>query len=124
MVISRKQSIKYILVQLKKRGSLTRDESKASYAIVRYNGRTYESGGVVEVVKGRQSAEITIRQFEARQSSEDRQVGWRYFLEKSKLMAGTDPAEATHLRQMELEIRESEALAGRSATQSGRASYS
>ena len=124
MVISCKQSIKYILVQLKKRGSLTRDESKASYAIVRYNGRTYESGGVVEVVKGRQSAEITIRQFEARQSSEDRQVGWRYFLEKSKLMAGTDPAEATHLRQMELEIRESEALAGRSPTQSGRVSYS
>ncbi len=124
MVISCKQSIKYILVQLKKRGSLTRDESKASYAIVRYNGRTYESGGVVEVVKGRQSAEITIKQFEARQSSEDRQVGWRYFLEKSKLMAGTDPAEATHLRQMELEIRESEALAGRSPTQSGRVSYS
>jgi len=112
------------LYQLKRRESLTRDESKASYAIVRYNGRTYESGGVVEVVKGRQSAEITIKQFEARQSSEDRQVGWRYFLEKSKLMAGTDPAEATHLRQMELEIRESEALAGRSATQSGRASYS
>jgi len=124
LVISCKQSIKYILVQLKKRGSLTRDESKASYAIVRYNGRTYESGGVVEVVKGRQSAEITIKQFEARQSSEDRQVGWRYFLEKSKLMAGTDPAEATHLRQMELEIRESEALAGRSPTQSGRVSYS
>ena len=124
MVISCKQSIKYILVQLKKRGSLTRDESKASYAIVRYNGRTYESGGVVEVVKGRQSAEITIKQFEARQSSEDRQVGWRYFLEKSKLMAGTDPEEATHLRQMELEIRESEALAGRSPTQSGRPSYS
>ena len=112
------------MYQLKRRESLTRDESKASYAIVRYNGRTYESGGVVEVVKGRQSAEITIRQFESRQSSEDRQVGWRYFLEKSKLMAGTDPAEATHLRQMELEIRESEALAGRSATQSGRASYS
>jgi len=124
LVISCKQSIKYILVQLKKRGSLTRDESKASYAIVRYNGRTYESGGVVEVVKGRQSAEITIKQFEARQSSEDRQVGWRYFLEKSKLMAGTDPEEATHLRQMELEIRESEALAGRSPTQSGRPSYS
>ena len=121
MVISHRQSIKDILVQLKKRGSLTRDESRASYAIVRYNGRTYESGGVVEVVKGRQNAEITIKQFEARQSSQDRQVGWRYFLEKSKLMAGTDPAEATHLRQMELEIRESEALAGHSATQSGRA---
>src|SRR5207245_9210565 len=105
-------SIKYMLVQLKKTGSLTGDESKASYAIVRYNGRTYESGGVVEVAKGRQSAEITIKQFEARQSSEDRQVGWRYFLEKSKMMAGTDPAEASHLRQMELDIRESDGLAG------------
>ena len=62
------------------------------------------------VVKGRLNAEATMRQFEVGQSSEDRQIGWRYFLEKSELMAGTDPQEATHLRQMELEVRESEAL--------------
>jgi hypothetical protein len=63
----------------------------------------------VGVVKGRQSAEATMRQFEVGQSSEDRQLGWRYFLEKSELSAGTDPKEATQLRQMELEVRESQA---------------
>jgi len=65
---------------------------------------------VVEVVKGRQNAEATVKQFEGGQTSEDRQLGWRYFLEKSELVAGTDPEEATHLRQTELEVRESQAL--------------
>jgi hypothetical protein len=89
---------------------LTRDESRVCYAVIRHNVRTYESGGVVEVVKGRQNAEATVKQFEGGQTSEDRQLGWRYFLEKSELVAGTDPEEATHLRQTELEVRESQAL--------------
>jgi hypothetical protein len=88
---------------------LTRDESRVSYAVIRHNVRTYESGGVVEVVKGRQNAEATMKQFEGSQTSEERQLGWRFFLEKSELTAGTSPEEATHLRQMELEVRESQA---------------
>ncbi len=88
---------------------LTHDELKASYVVIRHNIRTYESAGVVEVVKGRQNAETTLKNFEAEQSSGDRHEGWRYFLEKSTLKAGTDPAEATELRQAELENRESKA---------------
>ncbi len=90
--------------------SLTREESKASYAIIRHNIRTYESGGVVLVVKGRENADLRVKHLEAGQSSEDRHAGWRYFVEKSDLKAGMDPAEATNLRQMKLEIRESQAL--------------
>jgi hypothetical protein len=89
---------------------LTRDESHASYAVIRHNIRTYESGGVIEVIKGREPAETAMKQLEGSQSSEDRHAGWRYFLEKSRLKAGTNPTEATHLRQMDLEIRESKAL--------------
>ncbi|MGH9512167.1 MAG: hypothetical protein ACRD2U_08515 [Terriglobales bacterium] len=85
------------------------DESKASFAVIRHNVRTYESGGVMAVVKGRVSAEGTLGQFEHSQSSEDRHAGWRYFLEKTDLKAGMNPAEATSLRQMRLEVRESEA---------------
>jgi hypothetical protein len=48
-----------------------------------------------------------LRGFEEHQTSEDRQAGWRYFLEPTRLKAGTDPAEATQHRQTELEIRES-----------------
>src|ERR1700693_815089 len=88
---------------------LTNDELKASYVVIRHNVRTYESAGVVEVVKGRQNAESTLKNFEAEQSSADRHEGWRYFLEKSTLKAGTDPAEATELRQAELESRETKA---------------
>ena len=88
---------------------MTNDESKASYVVIRHNVRTYESGGVVEVVKGRQNAESTLKRFESEQSSADRHEGWRYFLEKTTLKAGTDPAEATELRQAELERRESKA---------------
>jgi hypothetical protein len=82
---------------------------KASYVVIRHNVRTYESAGVVEVVKGRTNAESTLKKFENNQSSADRHEGWRYFLEKSNLKAGTDPAEATELRQAELETRESKA---------------
>jgi hypothetical protein len=88
---------------------LTNDEIKASYVVIRHNVRTYESAGVVEVVKGRTNAESTLKGFEDNQSPADRHEGWRYFLEKTTLKAGTDPAEATVLRQAELETRESKA---------------
>jgi hypothetical protein len=88
---------------------LTNDELKASYVVIRHNVRTYESAGVVEVVKGRTSAETILKNFEAEQSSADRHEGWRFFLEKSSLKAGTNPAEATQLRQAELEQRETTA---------------
>jgi hypothetical protein len=88
---------------------LTNEEIKASYVVIRHNVRTYESGGVVEVIKGRTNAESALKRFEGEQSSADRHAGWRYFLEKTTLKAGTDPAEATELRQAELENRESKA---------------
>jgi len=68
---------------------------------------------VVGVIKGRQNAEASVKEYEDGQSSEDRRIGWRYFLEQSALAAGTDPAEATKRRDMDLDFRESEArLAG------------
>ena len=98
---------------------MTNDEVKASYVVIRHNVRTYESAGVVEVVKGRQSAESALKRFESEQSSADRHEGWRYFLEKSTLKAGTDPGQATELRQAELESRESKAEQEGSGPSSG-----
>ena len=63
-------------------------ESKGSFAVIRYNLRTYESGGVMAVIKGKESAEAVLKQFEQSQTSEDRHIGWRYFLEKTDLKAG------------------------------------
>ena len=88
---------------------LTRDDASASYAIILHNVRTYRSAGVVVVVRGKQRAETTLKEFQEAQSSSDHHEGWRYFFEKSDLKAGTDPAEATQLRQALLEKRESEA---------------
>lgn len=62
------------------------------------------------MIHGRQNAEATMREYQNRQASPDAHEGWRYFLEKSDLKAGTDPAQATHLRQRDLEIRESKEL--------------
>ncbi|HME33361.1 MAG TPA: hypothetical protein VKG65_11455 [Terriglobales bacterium] len=89
---------------------LTRDEHSASYAIILHNVRTYRSAGVVAVVKGKENAESTVKKFEDAQSSSDRHEGWRYFFEKTGMAAGTDPAQATDLRQADLESRESKAL--------------
>jgi len=82
-------------------------ESKASFAIVRYNARTYDSGGVMAVIKGREEAEAALKQMERSQNSGDRDAGWRYFLEKTDLRPGMDPQKATNLRQARLELRES-----------------
>jgi len=85
------------------------NDSSSFYAIVRYNSRTYRPGGVVLVVKGKQQAESAVKQFQEALSSSEYQEGWRYFFEKTSLKAGTDPAEATNLRQAELESRETKA---------------
>jgi hypothetical protein len=102
---------KYVSYHAPRGVFLISDGSKISFAIIRHNIRTYESGGVVAVIRGRDNAQFEVEHFEAGQSAEDRHAGWRYFLEKTRLKAGTDPQEATHLRQMDLEIRESQALA-------------
>ena len=85
------------------------NNSEHSFAVIRFNEKTYMSGGVVAVVKGPESAQRALNDFEWCQSQEDRSSGWRYFLEKTDLKAGMDPAEATALRQSRLEIREAEA---------------
>ncbi len=90
--------------------SLTREELSASYAIIRHNVRTYRSDGVVEVVRGKQNAESVLKKLETLQHSPDRHEGWRYFIEKTDQKAGTNPTEATHRRQAELEVRESKAI--------------
>ena len=85
---------------------MTRDESSTSYAIIRYNARTYESAGVVAVVRGRENAETGLKEIRDGQGSADHTEGWRYFLERTGLKAGMDPAKATHIRQADLDIRE------------------
>ena len=90
---------------------LTHDDTSATYAIILHNVRTYRSAGVIAVVRGRQRAESTLKAFQESQSSTDHHEGWRYFFEKTDVAAGTDPAEATKLRQAELELREVESPA-------------
>jgi hypothetical protein len=69
--------------------------------------RTYRSAGVIAVVRGKRKAETTVKEFQDAQSSSDHHEGWRYFFEKTSIAPGTDPSEATQLRQAELEMRES-----------------
>jgi hypothetical protein len=89
-------------------GAAIADRLKSSFAIVRFNSRTYESGGVVAVVKAHSAAEHLLRDYEFGQSEQDRHNGWRYFLEETDLVPGMNADEATKLRQARLERRESE----------------
>lgn len=88
---------------------MTLDDNSTSYAIILHNVRTYRSAGVIAVVRGKQKAESTMKAFQESLSAPDHHEGWRYFFEKTELAVGTDPAEATQLRQAELELRESKA---------------
>lgn len=62
------------------------------------------------MVSGRHNAESELKKLDDFQDSSDRHEGWRYFIDRTELKAGTDPAEATRHRQAELDARESEAL--------------
>jgi hypothetical protein len=86
------------------------DHLKSSFAIIRFNSRTYESGGVMAVLQAHTAAENLMRDYEVGQCEEDRYNGWRYFLEETDLAPGMNAAEATKLRQVRLERRESGAL--------------
>ncbi|MBI3474416.1 MAG: hypothetical protein HY010_01695 [Acidobacteria bacterium] len=94
---------------------LINDDAKSSYVLIRHNVRTYVSAGVVEVVQGRANAEAAMREYQNRQSPADAHEGWRFFLEKTGLRPGMDPAQATDARQRDLELRESKESAGNGA---------
>ncbi|HJX94502.1 MAG TPA: hypothetical protein VJ324_02705 [Candidatus Acidoferrum sp.] len=83
--------------------------SDYSFAIIRFNEKTYMSGGVVAVIKGTESAQRALNDFEWCQSQEDRSAGWRYFVEETDLQPGMDPAKATRLRQLRLDLQDSQA---------------
>jgi hypothetical protein len=83
--------------------------SDYSFAVIRFNEKTYMSGGVVAVVQGTESAQRTLNDFEWCQSQEDRSSGWRYFFEETDLQPGIDPTKATRLRQLRLDLQESQA---------------
>ncbi|HXM21982.1 MAG TPA: hypothetical protein VN948_12045 [Terriglobales bacterium] len=85
------------------------NNSDRSFAIIRFNERTYKSGGVMAVVKGTESGQRALNDFEWSQSQEDRSAGWRYFLEETDLQPGIDPEKATKLRQLRLDLQESQA---------------
>ncbi|MGA9640974.1 MAG: hypothetical protein WBQ72_06235 [Terriglobales bacterium] len=86
---------------------MNRDDNNSTFAIILHNVRTYRSAGVIEVVRGMRKAELTLKEFQSSQNPAEYHEGWRYFFEKTELAAGTDPAQATHLRQADLELRES-----------------
>jgi hypothetical protein len=94
----------------RKRIILKRDNTADCYAVIRYNSRTYQSAGTLLVVRGKETAESELKRLEECQDSSDRHDGWRYFIEKTDLTAGTDPVQATQHRQDELEARELKAL--------------
>jgi hypothetical protein len=71
---------------------------------------------VIGVFQGKRRAESALKEFQDSQSPADHHEGWRYFFEKTELAAGTDPAEATHLRQADLESREAKESQGTEST--------
>lgn len=80
----------------------------STFAIVRFNEKTYDRGVVIAVIKGRANAEANLAEIQGVQESSDWVAGWRYFIEQSDLVAGMDPQEATRVRQAVFDRRESE----------------
>lgn len=84
------------------------NKREGSFAVIRFNERTYQSDGVVAVIKGFQAAQRILNDFDWSQSEENRRAGWRYFLENTNLRPGMDPEKATKLRQMRLDLQDSQ----------------
>jgi hypothetical protein len=79
----------------------------STFAIVRFNAKTYDRGAVVAVIGGRANAEAAMTEIQRVQESSDWVAGWRYFLEQTDLNPGMDPQEATRTRQAHFQQRES-----------------
>jgi hypothetical protein len=86
-----------------------RTKSMICFAIVRYNRLTYQSGGVMAIIRGRGKAETEVAQFESEQSIEDRFGGWGFFLEPTDFHPGMDLERATSLRQTRQDVIETKA---------------
>jgi hypothetical protein len=82
------------------------DKSGSSFAVVRFNERTYESSGVVAVIKGIEAAQRTLNDFDWCQSEETQRAVWLHFLEETELRPGMDPEKATKLRKVRLDLQE------------------
>jgi len=83
------------------------DKSESSFAVVRFNEQTYQSGGVVAIIKGIEAAQRTLNDFDWCLSEENRRAGWCYFLEETDLRPGMEPEKATRLRQVRFDLQES-----------------
>jgi hypothetical protein len=77
-----------------------------SFAVVKYNHRTYASGGVMAVVKGPAAAEKLLREFQSGLGERDRHAGWSFFLEETDLIPVTEAEKATRIRQARLDRQE------------------
>jgi hypothetical protein len=97
----------YLWSEQQRLGCDMTDKSEFSFAVVRFNERTYQSGGVVAIIKGVEAAKRTLANFDWCQSEENRREGWRYFLEKTDLRPGMDPEKATKLRQVRFDLQQS-----------------
>ena len=82
------------------------DKSESSFAVVRFNEQTCQSGGVVAVIKGTKAAETTLNDYDWCLSDENRRVGWRYFLEETDLLPGMEPEKATRIRQVRFDLQD------------------
>jgi len=78
-----------------------------SFAIVRYNHRIFQPGGVVAVVSGQAAAQKLLLAFQGSQSENEAHAGWRYFLEETDLAPGMEAEKATKIRQARLDRQDS-----------------
>lgn len=65
---------------------------------------------MIIVVSGKEIVDSELKRFEEAQDSLDRHEGWRYFIDKAEIRAGTDPAAATREREALFDAREAKAL--------------
>lgn len=77
-----------------------------TFAIIRFNAKTYDRGAVVAVIRGRANAESAMAEMQRVQETSDWVGGWRYFLELTDLNPGMDAQQATRAREILFEQRE------------------
>ena len=78
----------------------------STFAIVRFNAKTYDRGAVVALIRGRANAESAMAEMQRVQESSDWVAGWRYFLEHTDLNPGMDLQRATRAREALFQERE------------------
>jgi hypothetical protein len=90
--------VKRVRIHLTKRNRPMLQDEEYPYEILKHNFRTGEGSSVGEVIKGESAAQSLSESLTAKLSQEEREAGWKYFIQRTTRKVTIHPRRVTNLK--------------------------